>query len=63
MLRWGPRWLMIFSSDMRACFSLLRAVAVGQSRGELWGWGGAGRHRSAPQHWDGGTGWQGGTHT
>lgn len=27
MLRWGPRWVMIFSSDIRACFSLERAVA------------------------------------
>lgn len=28
---------MIFSSDMRACFSLLRAVAVGESRCEWQG--------------------------
>lgn len=28
MLRWGPRWLIIFSSDIRACVSLLLAVAV-----------------------------------
>lgn len=27
MLRCGPRWVMIFSSDIRACFSLERAVA------------------------------------
>lgn len=27
MLRWGPRWLMIFSSDIRAWVSLRRAVA------------------------------------
>lgn len=28
MLRWGPRWLIIFSSDIRACVSLLLAVAA-----------------------------------
>lgn len=28
MLRWGPRWVIIFSSDIRACFSLERAVAA-----------------------------------
>lgn len=28
---------MIFSSDMRACFSLLRAVAVGESQREQEG--------------------------
>lgn len=33
MLRWGPRWLMIFSSDIRAWVSLLRAVAGGTERG------------------------------
>lgn len=27
ILRCGPRWVMIFSSDIRACFSLERAVA------------------------------------
>lgn len=33
MLRCGPRWVMIFSSDISACFSLERAVAE-RRRGE-----------------------------
>lgn len=32
MLRCGPRCVMIFSSDIRACFSLERAVAEREKR-------------------------------
>lgn len=35
MLRCGPRWVMIFSSDIRACFSLERAVAE-TAQGGSW---------------------------
>lgn len=35
MLRCGPRWLMIFSSDIRAWVSLLRAVAGRHHRSQI----------------------------